>query len=78
MMEHLNQILFLVGLVAWIGWVLTRRYFNADLDHHQTSEPPTDAQIRWHLWNMRKDISMLAVTNFAILLVLVFALVLRM
>lgn len=78
MMEHLNQILFLMGLVTWIAWVLSKRYINPDLDRHQTSEPPTDAQIRWHIWNMRKDISMLAVTNFAILLVLVFALVLKL
>ncbi len=78
MMEYLNQILFLVGLVTWIAWVLLKRYINPDLDHHQTSEPPTDAQLRWHIWNMRKDISMLAVTNFAILLVLVFALVLKL
>ena len=77
-MEHLNQILFLVALVAWIGWVLAKRYSNPDLDRHKTSDPPTDAQIRWHIWNMRKDISMLAVTNFAILLVLVFALVLKL
>ena len=77
-MEYLNKILFLVGLVAWIGWVLTRRYFNPELDHHKTSEPPTDAQLRWHIWNIRKDCSMIAVTNFAILLVLVYALVLKL
>jgi hypothetical protein len=76
-MEHLNQILFLVGLITWIGWVLFKRYINPDLDHHETSAPPTEAQLRWHIWNMRKDISMLAVTNFAILLVLVFSLVLK-
>lgn len=75
---HLNQILFLVGLAVWLGWVLTRRYFNTELDRHKTSEPPTDAQIRWHIWNMRKDISIVAVTNFAILLVLVYALVLKL
>jgi len=78
MMEHVNQILFLVGLMTWIGWVLLKRYINPDLDRHETSEPPTEAQLRWHIWNMRKDISMLAVTNFAILLVLVFALVLKL
>ena len=77
-MRHLNEILFLVVLAAWIGWVMFKRYFNPDLDHHKASEPPTDAQIRWHIWNMRKDISMLAVTNFAVLLVLVFALVLKL
>ena len=74
-MEHVNQILFLLGLVTWIGWVVFKRYLNPDLDHHEKTEPPTDAQIRWHIWNMRKDISMLAVTNFATLLV--FALVLK-
>ncbi|MBI4191051.1 MAG: hypothetical protein HY525_11000 [Betaproteobacteria bacterium] len=76
-MDALIQILFLFGLVVWIGWVLGRRYANPDLDRHKTSDPPTDAQIRWHIWNMRKDLSMLAVTNFAVLLVLVFTLVLK-
>ena len=76
-MEHLNQILFVVGLVVWIGWVVFKRYLTPDLDHHAMSAPPTDAQIRWHIWNMRKDMSMLAITNFAVLLVLIFALVLK-
>ena len=35
-MEHLNQILFLIGLLTWIGWVLFKRYLNPDLDHHHT------------------------------------------
>jgi hypothetical protein len=79
-MKYFNEILFVVALVAWIGWVLTRRYFNLnpDLDRHKTSEPPTDAQIRWHIWNMRKDISMIAVTNFAILLVMIYAFILKL
>ena len=76
-MDALIQALFLFGLVVWIGWVLGRRYANPDLDRHIKSAPPTDDQIRWHIWNMRKDISMLAVTNFAVLLVLVFTLVLK-
>jgi hypothetical protein len=78
MTVNLNLILFVIGLIVFIAWVLTRRYFNPDLDHHQKSDPPTDAQIRWHIWNMRKDISMIAVTNFAILLVLVFGLILQL
>ncbi len=77
-MAYLNQILFLVGLVVFMGWVLTRRYYNVDLDRHKASEPPTDAQVRWHILNMRRDISTLAVTNFGILLVLIFALVLKL
>ena len=77
-MERLNLILFLLALVVWIGWVLTKRYFNPDLDRHEKSDPPTDAQLRWHIWNMRKDISMIAVTNFAILLVLIFGLILQL
>ena len=78
MSDYLNQVLFLVALAAWIGWVFTRRYFNPDLDRHKMSEPPTDAQIRWHIWNMRTDMSTLAVTNFAILLVLIYALILKL
>jgi hypothetical protein len=78
MEKYVAQILFVVGLVAWLGWVMTRRYRLRDLDSHEKGEPPTEMQVRWHIWNMRKDISMLAVTNFAILLVLVFALVLKL
>ena len=77
-MRDLAQILFAVGIAAWIAWVVSRRYYNDDLDHHKKGAPPTDEQIRWHIWNMRKDISMLAVTNFAVLLVLVFTLVLKL
>jgi hypothetical protein len=77
-MAYLNQILFLIGLVVFMGWVLTRRYYNVDLDRHKASDPPTDAQIRWHILNIRRDISTLAVTNFGILLVLIFALVLKL
>lgn len=79
MEKFLAQLLFIVGLVAWFGWVLARRYVNPDIKfkEHETREPPSDRQLRWHVWNMRQDLSMLAVTNFAILLVLVYALVLK-
>jgi len=78
MEKYIAQALFVIGLVVWLGWVMSRRYLTRDLDRHEKGEPPTDAQIRWHLWNMRQDISMLAVTNFAVLLVLIFALVLKL
>jgi hypothetical protein len=76
-MEKLAQILFVVGLAAWFGWVLTRRYLKADVPP-AAGEPPSEAELRWHIRNMRQDLSMLAVTNFAVLLVLVFALVLKL
>ncbi|MBI3937626.1 MAG: hypothetical protein HY323_11675 [Betaproteobacteria bacterium] len=78
MEKLIMQVLFVVGLAAWFAWVLTRRYLNIGFDRKETGEPPTDAELRWHITNMRQDISMLAVTNFAILLVLVFALVLKL
>lgn len=80
MEKLLAQILFLVGLLAWLGWVLARRYVNRDipLTRHEAGEPPSDQQLRWHIWNIRQDLSLLTVTNFAILLVLVYALVLKL
>lgn len=80
MEKFLAQILFLVGLLAWLGWVLARRYVNRDirLIGQETAEPPSDPQLRWHIWNIRQDLSLLAVTNFAILLVLVYALILKL
>jgi hypothetical protein len=75
-MEKLAQLLFVIGLVAWFGWVLTRRFRGAD--KLPAGDPPSDAEIRFHLRSMRQDLSMLAVTNFAVLLVLVFALVLKL
>ena len=77
MQLDMNQLLFVAALMIWLAWVIGRRYFGRDLDRHKPSEPPTDAQIRWHILNMRKDISMLSVTNFAILLVLVYDAVLK-
>jgi len=79
MEKFLAQLLFIVGIVVWLAWVLARRYINRDIQFkdHETREPPSDRQLRWHIWNMRQDLSMLAVTNFAILLVLLYALVLK-
>ena len=78
MEKYLAQILFVVGLAVWLGWVVTRRYVSTDMDRHERTAPPSDSQLRWHIKNMRQDLSMLAVTNFAILLVLIFALVLKL
>lgn len=80
MEKLLAQILFVVGLLAWIGWVLARRYLERDirLAEREVREPPSDQQLRWHIWNMRQDLSLLTVTNFAILLVLLYALVLKL
>lgn len=80
MEKYIAQILFVVGLAVWLGWVIVRRYLSVDLDKNkpETGEVPTDAQVRRHIKNMREDISLLTVTNFAVLLVLVYALVLRL
>lgn len=76
-MEQVAQVLFLVGLVAWLGWVIARRYWDSDLKDKEMRDLPTDQQVQRHVRYMRQDLSMLAVTNFAILLVLVYALVLK-
>jgi len=80
MEKYVAQVLFLVGLAVWLGWVIVRRYLSVDLDKNKTESGPvpTDEQVRRHLKNMREDLSLLTVTNFAILLVLVYSLVLRL
>ena len=80
MEKYIAQVLFLVGLAVWLGWVIVRRYLSVDLDKNKpvTGVAPTDDQVRRHLKNMREDLSLLTVTNFAILLVLVYSLVLRL
>jgi hypothetical protein len=78
MEKYIAQILFLVGLAAWMAWVIVRHYLAVDIkEPERTGEPPSDAQIKWYIRQMRQDISLLTVTNFAVLLVLVFAFVLR-
>ena len=80
MEKYIAQVLFVVGLAVWLGWVIVRRYLSVDMDKNkpETGVAPTDEQVRRHIKNMREDISLLTVTNFAVLLVLVYALVLRM
>lgn len=79
MEKYIAQILFLVGLAVWLGWVVVRRYLSVDVKgSEKIGEQPSDAQLRWYFKEMRQDLSLLTVTNFAILLVLVFALVLRL
>ena len=79
MEKYVAQILFLVGLAVWIGWVIVRRYLSVDVQPSaKLGEPPSDAMLRSYFKEMRQDLSLLTVTNFAILLVLVFALVLRL
>ncbi len=77
-MEKLAQILFLLGLAAWLGWVIARRYLDSDFKDKEMRDLPTDQQVQRHIKYMRQDLSMLAVTNFAILLVLVYALILKL
>lgn len=77
-MEKLAQIFFVVGLVVWFGWVLTRRFLKPEYKSNEAGDAPSDEELKWHIRSMRQDLSMLAVTNFAVLLVLVFALVLKL
>ena len=77
-MEKLAQVFFLVGLVVWFGWVLSRRFLNPGAKGTAAGEQVSDDDVRRHISAMRQDLSMLAVTNFATLLVLVFALVLKL
>lgn len=80
MEKYIAQILFVVGLAVWLGWVIVRRYLAVDLEKAKvnTSELPSDAQLRRYIKSMHEDISLLTVTNFAVLLVLIFALVLKL
>jgi len=80
MEKYVAQILFVVGLAVWLGWVLLRRVMAVDLEKRKSEmgEPPSDAQLRHYIKSMREDLSLLTVTNFAVLLVLIFALVLRL
>ena len=80
MEKYIAQILFVVGLAVWLGWVLLRRFMTVDLEKRKAAlgEPPSDAQLRHYIKSMREDLSLLTVTNFAVLLVLIFALVLKL
>ncbi len=80
MEKYIAQMLFVVGLAVWLGWVLVRRVLAIDLEKRKAEhgEPPTEAQMRHYIKSMREDISLLTVTNFAVLLVLIFALVLKL
>jgi hypothetical protein len=79
MEKYIAQILFVVGLATWMGWVIVRRYLTVDIKETQRKgEPPSETQLRWYIKELRQDISLLTVTNFAILLVLVYAFVLKL
>ena len=80
MEKYVAQILFVIGLAVWLGWVLLRRLMAVDLEKRKAElgEPPTEMQLRHYIKSMREDLSLLTVTNFAVLLVLIFALVLRL
>ena len=80
MEKYIAQLLFVVGLAVWLGWVIVRRYLAVDMRKGQDikGEPPSEAQLRHYIKSMREDISLLTVTNFAVLLVLIFALVLKL
>ena len=80
MEKYIAQVLFVIGLAVWLGWVIVRRYLSVDLEKNKVikGDPPSDAQLRLYIKSMREDLSLLTVTNFAVLLVLIFALVLRL
>ena len=80
MEKYIAQILFVIGLAVWLGWVIVRRFLSVDLEKNKVvkGDPPSDAQLRLYIKSMREDLSLLTVTNFAVLLVLIFALVLRL
>ena len=78
MEKYIAQVLFLVGLAVWMAWVIVRHYLAVDIkEPEKKGEPPSEAQLRWYIREIRQDLSLLTVTNFAVLLVLVFAFVLK-
>lgn len=80
MEKYIAQILFVVGMAVWLGWVLLRRLMAVDLEKRKAEmgDPPSETQLRHYIKSMREDLSLLTVTNFAVLLVLIFALVLKL
>ena len=78
MEKYIAQALFVIGLAVWLGWVIVRRYLAVDIKQvPNKGEAPSETQLRWAIHEMRQDLSLLTVTNFAILLVLVYAMVLK-
>ena len=72
MEKYIAQMLFVVGLAVWLGWVLLRRLMAVDLEKRKSEmgDPPSETQLRHYIKSMREDLSLLTVTNFAVLLVL--------
>ncbi|OGA22379.1 MAG: hypothetical protein A3I02_06555 [Betaproteobacteria bacterium RIFCSPLOWO2_02_FULL_67_26] len=62
-----------------MGWVIVRRFLAVDINKEEDrkGQAPSDAQLKWYIREIRQDLSLLTVTNFAVLLVLIFAFVLK-
>ena len=55
MEKYIAQALFVIGLAVWIGWVIVRRYLAVDFkEAEHAGQPPSDAQIKWYIREMRQ------------------------
>jgi len=60
--------LFLAGIAFWGGWIISgvlihhvmKRNRITELNPNQTTQPPSENEMKWHLVHMRDDIGSIA------------------
>lgn len=65
-------------LVLILGyWITGRRWFVEEVKRNETSEAPSDQQIRWHITHMREDLHVLVLSNYVLTVTVIAILLFR-
>ncbi|OGA53711.1 MAG: hypothetical protein A3G24_15005 [Betaproteobacteria bacterium RIFCSPLOWO2_12_FULL_62_13] len=76
-MEFVKLLAFIVGLFGWAYWWNRRKWLTDEFERNERHEVPPDHQLRWDIRHLREDISVLTISNTAIMFLLLFLVMFR-
>ncbi|WP_399682147.1 hypothetical protein [Xenophilus sp.] len=74
-METLKTVAYFFGVIAFGMWLFRRSWLEAEIRRNDSSEAPSDQQIRWHIRHLREDMHALVLINYTLLIVVAAAVV---
>jgi hypothetical protein len=63
---------YLLTVMAFGSWMTGRKWLSGEIERNENFEPPSGRQVRWDIRHMREDIHMLVLTNYALVLLVLF------
>jgi hypothetical protein len=65
-------IAFVIAVMGFGSWMTGRKWLYRETERNEGSKPPSSRQLRWDIRHMREDLHMIILSNYALVLLVLF------